>query len=107
VELLIAVILLAVGLSGALSSASSVARGMGGGVRQTVAAGLAQARLDSLSSLSCAQLVGGLTGTSVTRGIREYWSVIDGRNIKTLSVRLVLPRTVREPRYTTVIPCRD
>lgn len=107
VEVLVAVILITVALGGALSSAGAVAQQMGGGIRQTVAASLAQARLDSLASLSCAQLVDGLTGSSITRGVSETWKVADGRNTKTLSVTLTIPRRVQKPVYTTVIPCRD
>lgn len=107
VEILVAVLMLTVALGGAMGSAGAVARQMGGGMRQTVAASLAQARLDSLASLSCAQLVGGLTGTSTTRGVKEVWTVTDGRNTKSLSVTLTIPKRVQKPVYSTVIPCRD
>jgi len=107
VEILVSIILIAVALGGALNSAGAVATQMGGGVRHTVAASLAQTRLDSLASLSCAQLADGLYGSSTTRGVKEDWKVVDGRNIKTLSVTLTIPRRVQKPVYTTVIPCRD
>ena len=107
VEMLVAVVLMSVGLVGAMGSAGAVASSMGGGIRQTVAAGLAQARLDSLASLSCAQLVGGLTGYATTRGVQEFWTVTDGRNTKTLSVTLSIPKKAQKPVYSTVIPCRD
>lgn len=107
VEILVAVLMLAVALGGAMGSAGAVAKQMGGGLRQTVAASLAQARLDSLASLSCAQLSNGLTGTSTTRGVKEVWTVTDGRNVKTLSVTLTIPKRVQKPIYSTVIPCRD
>jgi prepilin-type N-terminal cleavage/methylation domain-containing protein len=107
VEILVAIIMLVVALGGALGTAGAVSRQMGGGVRQTVAATLAQARLDSLASLSCAQLVGGLSGYSTTRGVNEFWTVVDGRNTKTLTVTLTIPRRVQHPVYSTVIPCRD
>ena len=107
VEILVCVILIAVALGGALNSAGAVATQMGGGIRHTVAASLAQTRLDSLASLSCAQLANGLTGSETTRGVKEVWSVVDGRNIKTLSVTLTIPRRTQQPVYTTVIPCRD
>ena len=107
VEILVSIILIAVALGGALNSAGAVATQMGGGMRHTVAASLAQTRLDSLASLSCAQLADGLNGSVTTRGVKEEWKVIDGRNIKTLSVTLTIPRRVQKPVYTTVIPCRD
>lgn len=107
VEILVALIILLVGLAGVMGSTTAVETQMGGAVRETVTAALAQARLDSLASLSCAQLPGGLSGSSATRGVTETWRVTDGRNIKTLSVTLTLPRRSARPVYSTVIPCRD
>ncbi len=107
VEILVAMIVIVVGLAGVMGSATAVETQMGGGVRETITAALAQARLDSLASLSCAQLPGGLSGYSTTRGVTENWRVVDGRNTKTLSVTLSLPRRTARPVYTTVIPCRD
>ena len=107
-DVLIAVIVLAVAVGGLLGSSASVARQMGGGNVQTVAAGLAQARLDSLTSLSCAQLAAGASsGSTLQRGVRESWTVTDGRNIKTIDVRLRVPRRVNELHFRMVIPCRD
>lgn len=107
VEILVAIVLLSVALVGLLGSSGAVAKQMGGGMRQTVAASLAQARLDSLASLSCAQLSNGLSGNSTTRGVREDWNVVDGRNTKTLTVQLTIPLRTQRPIYSTVIPCRD
>ena len=45
--------------------------------------------------------------SSASVAVPEEWKVIDGRNIKTLSVTLTIPRRVQKPVYTTVIPCRD
>ena len=108
VEILVAVVMLTVAVGGLLGSSAPVASQMGGGVRQTVAAGMAQARLDSLTSLSCAQLAAGAaTGNSITRGVRESWTVTDGRNIKTIAVNIIIPRRTRTLVYSMVIPCRD
>lgn len=108
VEVLIAMLLLVVAVGGLLGSAASVARQMGGGVSQTVAASIAQARLDSLSSLSCAQLgAGAASGSSRQRGVQESWTVTDGFNTKTIEVRIRVPRRVNELRYLSEIPCRD
>jgi len=108
VETLVAVIMLTVAVGGLLSSSAAVANQMGGGVRQTVAAGVAQARLDSLTSLSCAQLgAGAATGSSSTRGVTESWTVTDGRNIKTIDVNIQIPRRTNTLVYSMVIPCRD
>jgi Tfp pilus assembly protein PilV len=107
-EVLIAVIMLVVAVGGLLGSSASVARQMGGGASQTVAASLAQARLDSLTSLSCDQLAAGAaTGSTLQRGVQETWTVTDGRNIKTIDVRVQVPRRTNQLRYQMVIPCRD
>ena len=107
VEILVSVVLLTVAAGGAMKAAGGVATQMGGGARHTTAASLAQTRLDSLSSLSCAQLTNGLYGTATHRGVQETWNVYDGRNIKMLTVTLTIPRRTQQPVYTTVIPCRD
>jgi len=108
VEILVAVVMLTVAVGGLLGSSAAVANQMGGGVRQTVAAGVAQARLDSLTSLSCAQLAAGAaTGYSSTRGVQESWTVTDGRNIKTIAVNIQIPRRTKTLVYSMVIPCRD
>lgn len=107
-EILIAVIMLVVAVSGLLGSSAAVARQMGGGGTQTVAASIAQARLDSLTSLSCAQLdAGAKSGSTLQRGVRESWTVTDGRNIKTIDVRISIPRRTNQLRYQMIIPCRD
>ncbi|GAB1344922.1 type IV pilus modification PilV family protein [Gemmatimonas sp.] len=107
-EILIAIIMLTVAVGGLLGSSASVARQMGGGGSQTLAASLAQARLDSLTSLSCAQLAAGAaSGSTTQRGVQESWTVTDGRNIKTIDVRINVPRRTNQLRYQMVIPCRD
>ncbi|MDQ8158017.1 MAG: hypothetical protein P3B76_04450 [Gemmatimonadota bacterium] len=108
VEILVAIVMITVAVGGLVGSAAAVATEMGGGVRQTVAAAVAQARLDSLTSLSCNQLAGGAaTGSSTTRGVRESWTVTDGRNVKTIAVQINILRRSNPLLYTMVIPCRD
>jgi Tfp pilus assembly protein PilV len=108
IEILIAMLMLVVAVGGLLGSSAAVGRQMADGSLQTVAAGVAQARLDSLSSLACAQLdAGAATGTTLQRGVRETWTVTDGRNVKTLDVRITIPRRNTPLRYQMVIPCRD
>jgi Tfp pilus assembly protein PilV len=107
-EVLIAVLMLTVAVGGLLGSTAAVARQMGGGASQTLAASIAQARLDSLTSISCAQLgAGASSGATTQRGVQESWTVTDGRNIKTIDVRVQVPRRVNQLRYQMVIPCRD
>lgn len=108
IELLIAVIMLAVAVGGLLGSSAAVGRQMSGGSSQTVAAAVAQARLDSLTSLACAQLdAGAKSGSTLTRGVRESWNIVDGFNIKTINVQIALPRRTNPLLYQMVITCRD
>lgn len=109
VEVIISIIMITVGVMGLLGSAASVSTQMGGGVRQTVAASIAQSRIDSLSSLACAQLAvaGVASGTSTKRGVKETWSVTDGKNVKTIVVQITIPKRTNPLNYSTVIPCRD
>ena len=109
VELLVAITVLTVGVTGLLTSAASVEKQMGGGVRQTVASTIAQSRIDSLTSLSCATLANAsvATGTATKRGVTETWSVTDGKNIKNISVAVKIIGRKNTLNYLTVIPCRD
>ncbi|MES2524180.1 MAG: hypothetical protein V4617_15850 [Gemmatimonadota bacterium] len=109
VEVIISILMLAVSVMGLLGSAAAVSTQMGGGVRQTVAASIAESRIDSLTSLACAQLAvaGVASGTAMNRGIKESWSVTDGKNVKTIVVEITIPKRTKKLSYSTVIPCRD
>ncbi len=110
VELIVAMLLLSVGLFSVLGTSATVVTQLGGGRNQTVAAGIAQARLDSLTSIGCQSLTPGnatTTGTSTRRGIKESWTVTDGRNIKTINIRMNVPGRQVPILYETIIPCRD
>ena len=108
VEMLVATTMISVAALGLLGLSGSIAGQAGSGMRHTIAAGVAQARLDSLTSLSCASLAGGAaTGTATNRGIKETWSVVDGRNIKTINVSVKIPRRTSALTYQTIVPCRD
>lgn len=108
VEMLVAMTLITFAAIGILTVSGSVAGGMGNGMRHTIAAGVAQARLDSLTSLACSSLEGGAgSGAATTRGVEESWTVVDGRNIKTIYVTVKIPRRQNPLKYETVVPCRD
>ncbi len=110
IELMVAMILLSIGLFSVLGTSGSVVKQLGGGRNQTVAAGIAQARLDSLTSIGCQSLTPGnatSSGTSKRREIEESWTVIDGRNIKTIQITMKVPGRMVPILYETIIPCRD
>ncbi len=110
VELIVAMLLLSVGLFSVLGTSGSVVKQLGGGRNQTVAAGIAQARLDSLTSIGCQSLTPGnatTSGTSTRRSIDESWTVTDGRNIKLIKITMTVPGRMVPILYETIIPCRD
>ncbi|MDQ8158298.1 MAG: hypothetical protein P3B76_12440 [Gemmatimonadota bacterium] len=108
IEVLIAFVLLMVAIGGLLSTSNAIAKQVGGGRRQTVAAAVAQARLDSLSSLSCANLAlaGVASATRTTKGIQESWLVTQGVNTATVQVTVTIPRQATPIVYTTMVACR-
>lgn len=72
VELLVAMIIFAVGMLGLAATAGSVTRMMGGAKRQTIAAQVAQSRIERLRAAPCTSLT---SGTETVRGIKNIWTV--------------------------------
>lgn len=107
VEILVASLVLSVGILGVLGTSKEISEQVGGGMRQTVATGIAQARMDSLASISCSNLASMSSGTATTRGIKEEWTVTDGVNVKTISVSLTVPQRTKKLKFSTIVPCRD
>jgi Tfp pilus assembly protein PilV len=109
VEVIFAILLLTVGLLALAGLAAGASQAIRGGGTQVVAAAIAQSRFDSLSSVPCAGLANGVTtsGTSATRGVKERWSVTDGRNIKRLADTIDVPGRSTKLVYLSVVPCRD
>ena len=110
VEVILAMFMLSVGLLALAGLSAGASKAIRGGGTQVVAAAVAQSRFDSLSSVPCAGLAanGGTTaGSATTRGVREQWTVTDGRNIKRLNDLIEVPGRTRQLVYQSVIPCRD
>lgn len=72
VELLVAMIIFAVGMLGLAATAGSVTRMMGGAKRQTIAAQVAQSRIERLRAAPCTSLT---SGSETVRGVTNYWTV--------------------------------
>jgi prepilin-type N-terminal cleavage/methylation domain-containing protein len=72
VELMVAVLLLAIGLTGVVATSSAISRMMGGSSREIGAATLAASRFETLRGSQCSAIA---NGTAVTRGTTERWSV--------------------------------
>ncbi len=107
IELLIASVMLVVAIGGLLNTSAEIAEQMGGSRHQLIAASVAQARLDSLASISCNALGAGAlsSGTGVTRGIAESWTVTRTTYARQISLTLTLPRRKQTFRYSTLVPC--
>lgn len=105
IEVLIASVLLTTAIGALLGTTKKVAEQMGTSRKQMVAASVAQARMDSLASISCAALAAAPSGQRTTRGIREAWTVTDGTNTKLLTLTLTIPGLTKEVVYSTIIPC--
>ncbi len=70
VEMMVAVVILAVGLLGLASTSALVTRQIGGGTTQTQAANVIQSRAEWMRSLPCSKIK---DSTATTRGVREHW----------------------------------
>jgi Tfp pilus assembly protein PilV len=109
--LLVALFVLGVALLGLAGASVSVTRQLAGGGRQTLAATLAQSRLDSLSSIApCSNIVGSgatRTGTLTTRGVRESWVVRDGNNVIHVTDTVTFAGRTRPLVYESILVCRN
>lgn len=107
IEMLIAIIVMAIGIMGLAGTASYVAQQMGGGNMQTIAAALATRVSDSLSARRCSALV---SGTTTTRGVTVTWTVSDSSRTKWVAERVQYkPKrgSTKTFNSTTVIQCPD
>ena len=105
VELLVALMIFAVGMLGLAATAGSVTRMMGGAKRQVLAATVAQSRLERLRSSPCASITG---GSDTTRGIVNKWTVsavTRGVNITDTVSFKTSKAGVRTRAYVTTIAC--
>lgn len=109
VELIAAMLILTVGMLSLATTTVYVSRQMSHASLQTVAAQVAQSRLDSLSSVRCDLLAvtGPTTGSGTFRGVTESWTVTDGNDVKFITTRLTYRGLTNPLAYKSVIPCRD
>lgn len=105
IEVLIASVLLTTAIAALLGTTKKVAEQMGTSRKQMVASSVAQARLDSLGSISCTALASASPGERTTRGIHEAWTVTSGTNTKLVTLTLTIPGLTREVVYRTIVPC--
>jgi type IV pilus modification protein PilV len=105
VELLVAMMVFAVGMLALAATAASVTRMMGGAKRQTLAATVAQSRLEKLRSSPCASLT---SGSETVRGITNTWTVTAVSRGVTIKDSVSFPssrNTRRSKVYQTSLSC--
>ena len=104
VELLVAMMVFAVGMLGLAATAATVTKLMGGAKRQTIASTVAQSRMERLRSSPCASLT---AGTDTSRGVVNKWtvqSVTRGVNV-TDTVTFTSARGATYKVYKTTLAC--
>ena len=102
IEVLIACVLLTVAVLGLVGAATGISKQTGNSRRQILAAGMAQARLDSLRSLPCSSLA---SGTSSKQGIAQTWTVSGSGNTRSIVLQLTVPRLTNAITYRALVPC--
>lgn len=111
-EVLVALVILAVGLLGLSANAAAVSRLVGDGSRLTIAAAIATARFEQIRALPCAS---SSSGTAITRGIEERWTVapIGPPPARALEVEIAVTYRLRSnqggaqrtQRFHGAVPC--
>lgn len=97
IELLVALVILSAGLLALHGSSALTLRMVGGGWTRTLAANVAQQRLEQLRAASC---TGAGSGSDETRGIRRRWTVSPHGG--GAGIELTVEYLVRVPRGATV-----
>ena len=104
VELLVAMMVFAIGVLGLAATAASVTRLMGGATRQTIAANIAQSRLEKLRASPCGTLT---NGADTTRGVVSAWTVQPVTRGVNVTETVIFPTQGgnRTRTYKTTLPC--
>ena len=72
IELMIAIVVLAIGVLGLAGTSAMVSRMIGGAAQQTIAANVAAGRFEKMRSRQCSAIT---SGTATLRGTSEAWTV--------------------------------
>ncbi len=105
VEVVVAIVLLAVGILGLVTTAALVTRMMGRGTRASKAAVLAQQRIEILRATPCASLAG---GADTVGAFTRQWTVTTSGNARRIQVivRYVgTPGKLRADTTATTMDC--
>ena len=103
-ELMVAILVLTVGVLGAVATAAAVLRLIGGGTQHFLAAHVAQSRFERLRARRC----GLVNGVEESRGIREAWTVtaVDSTTFDVTDVVTYSTRSgVKTQTYRSLVRC--
>ena len=75
VEVMVAIVILAVGILGLAATASVVTKQMTGAVHQSVAANVAYSRMEHIRSSDCMVMKDSVSGSAITRNVSERWAI--------------------------------
>ncbi len=109
IEVIVAIMILTFGLLGMAGFSMTLTKQFKASTKQETAALLVQSRIDSVASIRCQALApsGTQTGTLVSLGVTERWSIADGNDIKILTDSVTFSPRTRALVYRSIIPCRD
>lgn len=107
IELVVAIIILTIGILGLAGTSAVITRQMGGGAKQTLAATIAQSRIETVRSQDCQTLVATKGGPVVTSGLRETWEIVPQlrRVDVTVTVTYDMPNGTKTLPFASSIPC--
>ena len=105
VELLVAMMVFGIGVLGLAATTATVTRLMGSASRNTLAATVAQSRIEKLRGTACASLAG---GSEKVRGITSTWTVTAATRGVSITETVSYPNArggTRTRVYNTMITC--
>jgi prepilin-type N-terminal cleavage/methylation domain-containing protein len=104
VELLVAVVILAIGVLGLAGTSAVVLQQMNGGNTQQVGSQIAASRFEKMASRKCTGFA--LSGSRYTRGVTETWAYKAAENnTMVATVTLNIQNRTQPEVYQTVISC--
>ena len=104
VELIVAIMIFSVGALAMASTAAHVMTMMTSAQSRTIAAAVAENRIERLRVLPCAAQT---SDSTTTRGVSERWTVVPGSRADDVTVRVVFTadHQAKAQVYRTFLPC--
>ena len=104
VEMVIAIMIFTIGLLAMAGTASLIMMTIAGSQTRSVAAAVAESRFESLRAQTCAAHT---SGSAITRGLREDWSVqpLARADDVTVVVTMLNNHRVRTQTFKSYLPC--